>query len=64
MEMLGRVSSSLMSSLATIQVIALLGAGAVAEALGIRRLYYGIAVLLVLHSIVGWMRLRNSDPQQ
>jgi len=61
-EMLGRVSSSLMSSLAFTQVIALLGAGAVAELIGIQRLYYGVAALLVVHSVLGWSRLRNEAP--
>ena len=62
-EMLGRVTSSLMSSLALTQVIALLGAGGVAEAIGIQRLYYAVAALLVLHSAIGWTRLRQAVPQ-
>jgi MFS transporter, DHA3 family, macrolide efflux protein len=63
-QMLGRVSSSMMSALALTQVFALLGAGAVAEAVGITRLYYGIAALLVLHSFIGWTRLRGAASER
>jgi MFS family permease len=61
-EMLGRVSSSLMSALASAQVIALLGSGAAASALGIRNLYFASAGLLLLHAVGGWRWLRSAGP--
>ncbi len=53
-EMLGRVSSSMMSALAFTQVIAMALSGATAQAIGIRNLYYASAALLVLIAGVGW----------
>ncbi len=57
-EMLGRVSSSLMSLLAISQVLAMLFAGPVAQAAGIRNLYYGSAVMLFGIAAFGmtWLR--------
>ena len=57
-EMLGRVISSLMSLLAMSQVLAMLVAGPVAQAAGIRNLYFGSAVMLVGISGIGlaWLR--------
>jgi predicted MFS family arabinose efflux permease len=57
-EMLGRVTSSLMSLLAVSQVLAMLVAGPVAESAGIRNLYFGSAVLLVGIAGIGltWLR--------
>lgn len=57
-EMLGRVSSSLMSALASAQVIALLGSGAAASVIGIRNLYFASATLLLVHAATGFWRLR------
>jgi len=58
-ELLGRVSSSLMSLLAMSQVLAMFVAGPVAQLIGIRNLYFGSAALLVGIGIVGFGRLRN-----
>jgi hypothetical protein len=57
-EMLGRVTSSLMSLLAISQVLAMLFAGPVAEAAGIRNLYFGSAAMLIAiaGAGLGWLR--------
>ena len=57
-ELLGRVSSSMMSLMAISQVIAMFAAGPVAEAAGIRNLYFGSAAMLVAIGGVGMMWLR------
>ncbi|HKW98129.1 MAG TPA: MFS transporter [Bryobacteraceae bacterium] len=57
-EMLGRVSSSLMSVLALAQVVAMFVAGPVAESVGIRNLYFGSAALLGVIAAVGFGKLR------
>jgi MFS family permease len=57
-EMLGRVSSSMMSLLASAQVIALLGAGPVAQSAGIRNLFFGSAVMLLGIGAIGNWKLR------
>ncbi len=55
-EMLGRVSSSLMSLLALSQVFAMFAAGPVAQSAGIRNLYFAsAAMLLTIASIGGWL---------
>lgn len=56
-EMLGRVSSSMMSSLAFTQVVALTLAGSLAHAIGIRNLYFCSAALLLLLAFSGYRRL-------
>jgi MFS family permease len=58
-EMLGRVSSSMMSVMAVSQVIAMFVAGPVAERAGLHNLYYGSAVMLVAVSGVGLLQLRR-----
>jgi MFS family permease len=58
-ELLGRVSSALMSSLAFAQVIALMGAGPVAESAGIRSLFFGSAAMLAVIAIIGLWKLRG-----
>jgi DHA3 family macrolide efflux protein-like MFS transporter len=58
-EMLGRVSSSLMSLLTFSQVVAMFVAGPVAQSAGIRNLYYGSAVLLLLIATIGLRQLRK-----
>ena len=57
-EMLGRVTSSLMSLLAFSQVLAMLFAGPVAELAGIRNLYFGSAAMLIVIAALGltWLR--------
>lgn len=61
-EMLGRVSSTLMSLLAFSQVIAMFVAGPVAQKAGIRNLYFGSAVLLVGIALTGNATLRGKKP--
>ncbi len=58
-ELLGRVSSSLMSVVTFAQVIALFVAGPVAQSVGIRKLYVGSAVLLALVGALGYRSLRQ-----
>jgi DHA3 family macrolide efflux protein-like MFS transporter len=54
MEMLGRVTSSLMSVLAAAQVAGLLLSGSIAQIVGIRNSYFATSGLLVLIAAVGW----------
>ena len=58
-ELLGRVSSSLMSLLAMSQVLAMFVAGPVAQRAGIRNLYFGSAAMLAAIGAVGYTRLRK-----
>jgi MFS transporter, DHA3 family, macrolide efflux protein len=57
-EMLGRVSSALMSLMALSQVLAMFLAGPVAEHAGIRNLYFGSAAMLLLIGLIGRRRMR------
>lgn len=59
-EMLGRVTSSLMSLMAISQVVAMLVAGPVAERAGIRNLYFGSAAMLMAIGLFGFSRLRKN----
>jgi DHA3 family macrolide efflux protein-like MFS transporter len=65
-ELLGRVSSTLMSLLAIAQVFALFGAGPVAESVGVLDLYFGSAAALVATGAVGYWTLsrRPETPAQ
>jgi len=54
MEMLGRVTSSLMSVLAAAQVAGLLLSGSVAQVVGIRNSYFATSALLAVIGAVGW----------
>jgi len=56
-EMLGRVSSSLMSLLAGAQVVAMLGAGPVAQVAGMRNLFFASAVMLLGIGVIGLWKL-------
>lgn len=58
-ELLGRVSSSMMSVMAVSQVLAMFFAGPVAEQAGLRVLYYGSAVMLVAVGGVGLVQLQR-----
>jgi MFS family permease len=58
-ELLGRVSSSLMSLLAMSQVLAMFVAGPVAQRAGIRNLYFGSAVMLAAIAGAGLLWLRK-----
>jgi DHA3 family macrolide efflux protein-like MFS transporter len=56
-EMLGRVSSSLMSVMSISQVLAMSGAGPLAQTIGIRNLYYLSATLLLATAAFGYSRI-------
>ena len=56
-EMLGRISSSLMSLMSISQVLAMSGAGPIAESIGIRNLYYLSAALLLGIAAFGYPRI-------
>jgi predicted MFS family arabinose efflux permease len=58
-EMLGRVTSSLMSLMAISQVLAMFVAGPVAQKAGIRTLYFGSAVMLLGICVTGALWLRK-----
>jgi MFS transporter, DHA3 family, macrolide efflux protein len=61
-EVLGRVSSSLMSLMAISQVLAMVVAGPVAQQAGIRNLYFGSAAMLFGISVTGFLWLRKPVP--
>ena len=58
-DMLGRVSSSLMSLMAVSQVVAMFVAGPVAQKVGLRNLYFGSAVMLLAICVAGFLWLRK-----
>ncbi len=58
-ELLGRVSSSMMSLMAISQVLAMFVAGPVAQSAGIRNLYFGSSAMLVSIGVIGLARLRT-----
>ena len=58
-DMLGRVSSSLMSLMAVSQVLAMFVAGPVAQKAGLRNLYFGSSVMLLAICITGLLWLRK-----
>jgi predicted MFS family arabinose efflux permease len=63
-EMLGRVSSSLMSLLTFSQVLSMFVAGPAAEAAGIRNLYFASAVMLAGIGAIGFWKLRGPAPER
>ncbi|HMV48322.1 MAG TPA: MFS transporter [Blastocatellia bacterium] len=62
MEMVGRVSSSVWSLLSIAQVIGLIFSGSLAAKLGVVKLFYLSAVLLVLIAAFGFFRLQAKTP--
>jgi MFS family permease len=58
-ELLGRVTSTLWSLLSIAQVVALLGAGPVAETFGVIDLYYFSAVALIGIGVAGYWKLES-----
>ncbi len=63
MEMVGRVSSSVWSLMSVAQVIGLIFSGSLAERLGIVKLFYISAAMLVVIAVVGFFRLQQSVPR-
>jgi len=59
-ELIGRVSSSVMSVLSIAQLIGLVFSGSLAQTLGITNLFYASAAMLLLITVFGYFRL----PQQ
>ena len=57
MEMVGRVSSSFMSVLSIAQLVGLVISGSLAQALGIRNLFFASAAMLFLITVLGYFRL-------
>lgn len=57
MEMVGRVSSSFMSVLSIAQLVGLVISGSLAQALGIRALFFASAAMLFLITVLGYFRL-------
>lgn len=65
MELIGRVSSSVMSVLSIAQLIGLVFSGSLAQTLGIRNVFYASAALLALMTVFGYFRLPEQPaPQQ
>jgi len=62
MELIGRVSSSVMSVLSIAQLVGLVFSGSLAQTLGIRNLFYASAIMLFLITVFGYFRL--PQPQQ
>ena len=57
MEMVGRVSGSFMSVLSFAQLVGLVISGSLAQALGIRNLFFASAAMLLLITVLGYFRL-------
>ena len=62
MELIGRVSSSVMSVLSIAQLVGLVFSGSLAQLLGIRNLFYASAVMLLLMAVFGYFRLPQPKP--
>jgi MFS family permease len=60
-QMIGRVSSSFMSMIAVCQLLGMLLSGYLAQWLGILRLFDASAIMLVLLTLAGGMRLRHRN---
>ncbi|HWN99365.1 MAG TPA: MFS transporter [Blastocatellia bacterium] len=59
MELIGRVSSTVMSVLSFAQLIGLVFSGSLAQSLGITKLFYASAAMLFLMTVFGYFRLPN-----
>jgi MFS transporter, DHA3 family, macrolide efflux protein len=62
-KMLGRVSGSMLSVMFSAQVIALLSAGTLATAMGIRNVYFGSALFLLVIAAAGFYWLSRERPE-
>ncbi|MBI1764889.1 MAG: MFS transporter [Acidobacteria bacterium] len=60
MEMMGRVSGSLMAALSWAQLIGLAISGSLAHATGVRALFFASAVMLAAFAGIGYFRLPNN----
>jgi MFS family permease len=58
-EMVGRVSSSVMSVLILAQVVGLTASGSLADAIGVRNLFFASAAMLAAIAVFGWLRLER-----
>jgi len=63
-EMVGRVSSSVWSLMSVAQVVGLIFSGSLAQQLGIVKLFYLSAAMLVVIAILGFIRLQTRTPQK
>jgi len=57
MDLIGRVSSSVMSVLSIAQLVGLVFSGSLAQTLGTRNLFYASAVMLFMMTVFGYFRL-------
>lgn len=64
MEMMGRVSSSVMAVISISQLVGLLFSGSLAETIGIRPMFYVSAVFLALIAGVGYFFLPHKTPEK
>ena len=62
-DMLGRVSSSFMAVFSLSQLLGLLLSGSLADWIGVRRLFFAAAVLLVVLSGIGYVWLRDTTTE-
>ena len=62
-DMLGRVSSSFMAVFSMSQLLGLVLSGSLANLIGVRRLFFASAVLLVLLSAIGYLWLREDKKE-
>jgi MFS family permease len=62
-DMLGRVSSSFMAVFSLAQLLGLVLSGSLADWIGVRRLFFCSAVLLVVLSAIGYLWLREGKPR-
>jgi MFS family permease len=62
MELIGRVSSTVMSVLSFAQLFGLVFSGSLAQSLGITKLFYASAALLFVMTVFGYFRLPNQAP--
>jgi predicted MFS family arabinose efflux permease len=61
-DMLGRVSSSFMAVFSLSQLLGLVLSGSLADWIGVRRLFFASAVLLIVLSAIGYLWLRDDKP--
>jgi MFS family permease len=62
-DMLGRVSSSFMAVFSMSQLLGLVLSGSLADLIGVRRLFFASAGLLIVLSAIGYLWLRDDKPE-